>query len=285
MSNNAIEYISDEQFDLYLQNLNKSNSYGYIFPEKVYPANNNFYARSLDNMNLSYSIISDMYYKYCTFSKLDLSRSSFYNCNFIDCTFINCSINHTIFDSCTFNTTQVNSSMFIESIFRNCKFTEFKFKHSFGTSVTFDSCDVERMKLQSSSFMNSFVLSSDLSAVDQDVESTGFEICCPEEGEFVAYKKLRHNIIAELRIPADALRSSAGSKKCRCSKAFVVSLTTVSGEKTFRNSVASMYDGLLYYEENKFVEAPDFDTNRWNECSSGIHFFMHRIDAVNYKRS
>lgn len=283
MSNNAIEYISDEQFDLYLQNLNKSKSSGCISPEQVNPANNNFYARVLENMNLSYSIISDIYYKYCTFSKLDLSSSSFDNCNFIDCTFINCSLDLATFDSCTFNATQVNTSMFIESTFRNCKFTEFKFKHSFGRGVTFDSCDVKRMKLQSSSFINSYVLASDLSAVDQDVESTGFEICCPEEGEFVAYKKLRHNIIAKLRIPADALRSSAGSKKCRCSKAFVESLTTVSGEKTFMNSVASMYDELFYYEENKFVEVPDFDKNRWNECSYGIHFFMRRIDAVNYK--
>ena len=25
-----------------------------------------------------------------------------------------------------------------------------------------------------------------------------------------------------------------------------------------------------------------FDTNRWNECAPGIHFFITRQEAVNY---
>ena len=26
----------------------------------------------------------------------------------------------------------------------------------------------------------------------------------------------------------------------------------------------------------------EWDDNRWNECSGGIHFFVNRIDAENY---
>ncbi|MCE5225751.1 MAG: DUF5758 domain-containing protein [Porphyromonadaceae bacterium] len=30
------------------------------------------------------------------------------------------------------------------------------------------------------------------------------------------------------------------------------------------------------------VKVDDFDENRWNECSSGIHFFIAREMAVQY---
>lgn len=30
------------------------------------------------------------------------------------------------------------------------------------------------------------------------------------------------------------------------------------------------------------IHVEDFDTNRWNECATGIHFFITRIEAVAY---
>ena len=30
------------------------------------------------------------------------------------------------------------------------------------------------------------------------------------------------------------------------------------------------------------VSVSDFDENRWNECSTGIHFFITRDEAVRY---
>jgi hypothetical protein len=30
------------------------------------------------------------------------------------------------------------------------------------------------------------------------------------------------------------------------------------------------------------IEVKDFDDDRWNECSAGIHFFITRKEAVEY---
>ena len=36
------------------------------------------------------------------------------------------------------------------------------------------------------------------------------------------------------------------------------------------------------YTVGETVEVKDFDPDRWNECSTGIHFFMDRQEAVEY---
>ena len=32
----------------------------------------------------------------------------------------------------------------------------------------------------------------------------------------------------------------------------------------------------------KIVSVDNFDDNRWNECSTGIHFFVNKENALNY---
>ena len=62
-----------------------------------------------------------------------------------------------------------------------------------------------------------------------------------------------NGLIVELEIPADALRSSATSRKCRASKARVISITDVSGNPA-GDSVASDYDSNFVYRVGEMVE-------------------------------
>ena len=109
-----------------------------------------------------------------------------------------------------------------------------------------------------------------------------YPLQCPEKGAYTAFKKAR-DLIVELEIPADAMRSSATSRKCRASKARVISITDVSGNPA-GDSVASDYDSNFVYRVGEVVEVPDFDTDRWNECAPGIHHFITRAEAVKYER-
>ena len=113
------------------------------------------------------------------------------------------------------------------------------------------------------------------------VKNIFFPIACPEKGSFIAFKKAGCYII-ELFIPSNAKRCSATSRKCRCSKAKVISITTLSGDKTNITEVHSNYDPNFIYKLGEYVEVKNFDDNRWNECSTGIHFFITRQEAVNY---
>lgn len=44
----------------------------------------------------------------------------------------------------------------------------------------------------------------------------------------------------------------------------------------------SSYDTDFTYKKGETVHVEDFDTNRWKECAPGIHFFITRIEAVEY---
>ena len=106
-------------------------------------------------------------------------------------------------------------------------------------------------------------------------------ISCPEKGSFIGFKKA-NGLIIELEIPSDALRSSATTRKCRCSKAKVISITNQDGSPSNITSIPSSWDSNFIYTIGDIVEVTDFDTNRWNECAPGIHFFITRQEAVNY---
>ena len=80
----------------------------------------------------------------------------------------------------------------------------------------------------------------------------------------------------------DARRCSATSRKCRCDKAKVLSITTPDGNETDITSIESNHDHSFIYTVGEVVEVPDFDDDRWNECSTGIHFFINRQEAVDY---
>ena len=123
----------------------------------------------------------------------------------------------------------------------------------------------------------------DAKNIDQltwNIYTTMYTLQCPESGSYTAYKKA-NALIVELLIPADAKRSSATSRKCRASKAVVVSITTIDGDPA-GESVRSDHDSSFIYTVGETVTVDDFDENRWNECAPGIHHFITRGEAVRY---
>lgn len=114
------------------------------------------------------------------------------------------------------------------------------------------------------------------------MHTTFYPLQCPETGSFTGYKKACGYIV-KLEICADAKRSSATSRKCRCSKAKVLGITNMDGSESELTGVASDYDENFIYRVGETVEVPDFDKNRWNECAAGIHFFITRDEAVMYQ--
>ena len=122
---------------------------------------------------------------------------------------------------------------------------------------------------------------ADLSGIKYNETTSFFALQCPEKGSFVAYKKCENRLIVELLITEDAKRSSATTRKCRASKAKVISITNVESTETFEQAV-SQHDRRFVYKVGETVEVENFDTDRWNECSTGIHFFITRQEAVNY---
>ena len=187
-------------------------------------------------------------------------------------------------------------------VFENCKASSF-IKGNGDTFINckFKECDFVGADLNKSKFINCL----------PDTHTRGFQLVCPEKGEYIGFKKARvcvykstgksaisdllnHKlkgrieevrVIIELRIPKDAKRSSATSRKCRASKAEVLSITSIDGKKRYKKAVAGWHcAGKFVYEVGKTV-VPDngFEENRWIECAPGIHHFITRDEAVAYE--
>ena len=112
----------------------------------------------------------------------------------------------------------------------------------------------------------------------------------PDEGDIIGWKKAWTDnempptpVIVKLLIPADAQRSNATGRKCRASTARVLDLQDKQGNSLPPDTTAySGHDTDFTYKKGETVHVEDFDTNRWNECATGIHFFITRIEAVEY---
>ncbi len=104
---------------------------------------------------------------------------------------------------------------------------------------------------------------------------------CPDFGMFIGWKKAKGYIVC-IEIPADAKRLSATGRKCRCDKAKVLSITQKDGTDSGLKEIPSDRDENFIYRVGEMVEVNNFNEDRWNECSTGIHFFINRQEAVEY---
>lgn len=112
----------------------------------------------------------------------------------------------------------------------------------------------------------------------------------PDEGDIIGWKKAYVDdtmpprpVIVKLLIPADAQRSNATGRKCRASTVRVLDLQDKQGNSLPPDTTAySGHDTDFTYKKGETIHVEDFDTNRWKECAPGIHFFITRIEAVEY---
>ena len=107
----------------------------------------------------------------------------------------------------------------------------------------------------------------------------------PDEGDVIGFKKLKQGVIAKLLIPKEAKRSHAFGRKCRAEYAIVLELQQPNGEKLqpINEPQYSQHDSNFEYRTGVTVRPTEpFDEDWTNECSTGIHFFITRLEAERY---
>jgi hypothetical protein len=107
------------------------------------------------------------------------------------------------------------------------------------------------------------------------------------EGNIIGYKKV--NIlgsddcaIVKLLISDYVKRSNATGRKCRSESAKVMSIEGINCEIKEDDIFCSKHNSNFRYKVGEIVLSDSFDENRWNECSNGIHWFITKIEAINY---
>lgn len=218
-----------------------------------------------------------------TINGTNIINSQFNNGEFLSTKFSFCKINNSYFNNIIFNCGSFYHTKFYKTTFKNVHFTDNLF-----ISTIFDSC----------TFINCSGNFSFISSIDGLFENcifkNSFQMKCPEKGAYIAYKQIYVNnsfygeqtslsyAIAKLLIPSDAKRSSAFGNKCRADKAIVLEIYDMSNNTITYDIGYSFYDPNFIYKVGETVRVKNFDTNRWNECTSGIHHFMTLEEAMQY---
>ena len=96
------------------------------------------------------------------------------------------------------------------------------------------------------------------------------------DGDLIVYKNTVQGVI-KLLIPKEAKRTNGTSRKCRAEFAIVLEMPPGI------TAAASLHQEDFVYELGKRMIPNSFDEDRWNECSPGIHFFLTKEEAENYK--
>ena len=187
-----------------------------------------------------------------------------------------------IYNSCIFRGVDFSEIHVVSNVFTYCHFEECIFTES--TLYVFDRCTFINCK-----FFGTFKAS--LFDCDFDTHVPYIPMTCPVEGDIIGWKVCRGQnnrtpYLVKLRIPDGVKRTSGfGSRKCRCECALVLDILHIDGAPAKETTVVSHYDKMFMYIKGQWVHADCYDNDRRFVCSSGIHFFMERQEAINYYES
>lgn len=256
-----------------------------------------------------------------TFRESKLIGSAFSSPHIVASYFKHCSLRNTLFKNFNFYDVNFSGSILYDAVFRNGYFINSRMHPIKIIEADLGELEYVTEPYKNASFYDIDFINSWFGNINFNRFSTMWHcyfnrvtfnsscknipyipMTCPEEGSFIAYKKVlkrpilgyngtcdwfennKNVMIAVLEIPADAKRSSgAGTRKCRCNKAKVLRFEDLDG-----NVLTDITDGYSYYNKRsiyhvgKYVTEENFDEDRWKTCSRGIHFFMNRQEAINY---
>ena len=249
-------------------------------------------------------------------TRANLSKANLTKADFTGATLTLANFYKSICSSTKFNSTDLVKANFTEASLRSANFTSANLTEAiFTRSDKGTSSD-----LKSANFNSATITDADFHTVKNFSNIRNFPnipIVCKAEGIIErCYKKAYYETedgqkipkIVVLRIPNDAIRLSGTSRKCRANKAEVIELLNIDGSiareletdpttgiKGFKKitKVKSYHDDTFTYEiydttpktyqTVTLKSGETFDTNRWNDCGNGIHFFTTFDEAVAYE--
>lgn len=217
------------------------------------------------------------------------------------------------FNLCNFSLADFEGCTFEDSFFTHCKFTKASFVNCNFINCVFSDCHLGYKG--NPTFCNGDIARCEyVPYIPMACPESGSIIGYKKATVFDISRGHRGwmDVIVKLEIPEDAKRSSALGRKCRCDKAKVLGIYEInqylSSVGVWENGVQDtilrkhigdeLSDETVAYSKFAFVPGrsedpfpykvgqwvyPDeWDDNRFNECSHGIHFFISAQEAVDY---
>lgn len=186
------------------------------------------------------------------------------------------SLQHAILNKVNFENSNVENSLFDGTSLHGANFKNAKLR-----MAAFRSCDLGECNICGADLFCAVLESANLEGIISDDETKWFRLYCPEEGAFLGYKKCVNDRLVQLLIPADAKRTSATMRCCRCDKAKVLTIKSFDYKDSFQEAW-SLVDENFVYKVGEWVVAKNFNPDRWYDSTGGIHFWLTREEAKAY---
>lgn len=164
---------------------------------------------------------------------------------------------------------------------RNMNFTNADFRGAKLTGANLRGSNLSFADIRGANLFSANLEHTVLEGIRHDKETSFFDMQCPIKGAFVGYKKCFNNRMVMLLIPADAKRSSATNRACRCNKAKVLSIKSLDDRQSFEEATSFVDDNFVY-RVGHIAEVKDYNEDRWMDSTTGIHFFLTRAEAAGY---
>jgi hypothetical protein len=145
---------------------------------------------------------------------------------------------------------------------------------SMSGSLLFE-CDAERMveAIYAAVKANANLTGANLTGAKNSEFAIASTRICPD-GEIIGWKKRQRGVLVKLLIPANAKRTNAFGRKCRCEFAKV--LEVIGAEVGI-----SEHDSKTEYRVGETVRPDRWEEDFTQECAPGIHFYITRMEAEN----
>lgn len=167
------------------------------------------------------------------------------------------------------------------ALFDGCPMKGASFRNANLKTASFRYCDMRQCDIRGADLFGAVLEYADLTGIISDEGTKWFRLHCPEKGAFLGYKKCFNNRLVQLLIPADAKRTSATLPSCRCSKAKVLTIKSFDFKEEY-DEAWSLVDEDFIYKKGEWVEVKDFNEDRWQDSTTGIHFWLTREEAEAY---
>lgn len=248
--------------------------------------------RHCNDLDFSSKVLHNVMFVNCSFKKTRFDHSTMCDVVFEECNLTNADLTFTVLVRVRFERCTALYSVFNFSYFHNVSFYSSKFQNNRFHFVQLHYFCFDNTNFDGTSFQNAwFGRANKITHTDfSKTKDINLLPKCPEVGSFIGWKKCQaiysttcsSICIAKLLIPEDAKRISGFTNKCRASKAKVLEFQDMNGRTLNITKAYSLYCEEVAYVKDDIVYANDFDPSPYKECTHGIHFFMHRQEAVNY---
>lgn len=217
-----------------------------------------------EQLDLQETIFKELDLSKWDMQNLNLRRASFYNCNLQSTNFTDSMMDHVAFYDCEIK----------KAILKNCKLRGASFRGNDMEGIDLSGANIYAAVLEDATNQDKVIYNE---------ETRWYEMSCPTEGPFIAWKCCTELRVVMMLVPADAKRCMATMETGRVSKVKVLSIKSIDESKSF-DWAQSTVDPDFYYETGKWLEpANGFQEDRWKDSSEGIHFFLDRQQCVDYQ--